>query len=178
MINPVYHAVERHLFVDGAYFIGEPVANIEKGAIQEKIKLAYRANHTERGDLIDAGLNPVIVEPEGKYILSQRTTWKRLSVLRQLHVAKFIAYLRKMIPPLLKDILQRKATQFWINQAKFRVNYFLNNFVEKPGSERYSILKSFNVNVVFDDVQSELNVLIDVTPIRAIERINVVIIVH
>ena len=177
-INPVYHAVERHLFVDGAYFIGEPVANIEKGAIQEKIKLAYRANHTERGDLIDAGLNPVIVEPEGKYILSQRTTWKRLSVLRQLHVAKFIAYLRKMIPPLLKDILQRKATQFWINQAKFRVNYFLNNFVEKPGSERYSILKSFNVNVVFDDVQSELNVLIDVTPIRAIERINVVIIVH
>ena len=177
-ITPVYHATERHLYVDGAYFIAEPVAGIEKGAIQEPIKLAYRANHTERGDLIDAELNPVIVEPDGKYILTQLTTWKRLSVLKRLHVAKFVAYLRKMIPPLLKDILQRKATQFWINQANIRVTNFLNRFLENPAIERYSVLKSFSVNVVFDDTTSELNVYIDITPIRAIEKINVFIIVH
>jgi hypothetical protein len=177
-MSPVYHAIERHLYCDGVYFIGEPVANIEKGAIAEKIELAYKANHTERGDLLDAELNPVIVEPQGKYILSQFTTWKRLSVLKRLHVAKFVAYIRKVIPTLLKDILQRKATQYWINQANFRVNEFLSQFVENPSLERYSILKSFSVNVAFDDVRSELNVYCDITPIRAIERINVYIIVH
>jgi hypothetical protein len=177
-VSPVYHAIERHLYVDGVYFIGEPVANIEKGAIAEKIELSYKANHTERGDLLDSELNPVIVEPQGKYILSQFTTWKRLSVLKRLHVAKFVAYIRKVIPTLLKDILQRKATQYWINQANFRVNEFLSQFVENPSLERYSIVKSFNVNVAFDDVRSELNVYCDITPIRAIERINVYIIVH
>lgn len=176
-MNPVYHALERHLYCDGAYFIAEPVAGIEKGAISEPIELAYRSNHTERGDLMDAELNCVIVEPQGKYILTQFTTWKRLSVLKRLHVAKFIAYIRKVIPTLLKDILQRRATQYWIGQAQFRVANFLGKFLES-NVERYSILKSFNVAVSFDDVASELNVIIDVTPIRAIERINVFIIVH
>ena len=177
-VSPVYHAIERHLYCDGVYFIGEPVANIEKGAISEKIQLAYKANHVERGDLIDAELNPVIVEPQGTYLISQLTTWKRLSVLKRLHVAKFVAYIRKVIPTLLKDILQRKATSYWINQANFRVNDFLSQFVENPSLERYSILKTFNISIEFDDVRSELNVYCDITPIRAIERINVFIIVH
>jgi len=177
-MSPVYHAIERHLYCDGVYFIGEPVANIEKGAIAEKIELSYKANHTERGDLLDAELNPVIVEPQGKYILSQLTTWKRLSVLKRGHVAKFVAYIRKVIPTLLKDVLQRKATTYWINQANFRVSEFLSQFVENPSLERYSILKSFDVSVEFDDVRSELNIYCNITPIRAIERINVYIIVH
>ncbi len=177
-ISPVYHAIERHLFCDGAYFIAEPVAGIEKGAIQEPIKLAYRANHVERGDLIDVELNPTIVEPQGKYFLTQFTTWKRLSIMKRAHVAKFLAYVRKTLPVLLKDILQRKATAFWVNQAKFRVDTFLNNFLEDPSLERYSILKSYTSTVEFDDVQSELNVYVDLFPIRAIERINVYLIVH
>ncbi len=177
-ISPVYHAIERHLAVDGTYFVGEPVANIEKGAIAETIELAYKANHTERGDLLEVELNPVIVEPQGKYILSQFTTWKRLSVLKRGHVAKFVAYIRKVIPTLLKDIIQRKATAFWINQANFRVTEFLGRFLEDPALERYSILKSFSVDVKFDDVRSELNIYCNITPIRAIERINVYIIVH
>ncbi len=176
-ITPVYHALERHLYCDGTYFIAEPVAGIEKGAISEPIELAYKSNHTERGDLMDAELNCVIVEPQGKYILTQFTTWKRLSVLKRLHVAKFIAYIRKVIPTLLKDILQRRATQYWIGQGQFRVANFLGKFIESS-VERYSVIKSFNVAVSFDEVASELNVIIDVTPIRAIERINVFIIVH
>jgi len=177
-ITPVYHALERHLYCDGAYFIAEPVAGIEKGAITEPITLAYRANHTERGDLLTDELNVTIVEPQGKYFLTQFTTWKRLSILKRAHAAKFVAYIRKVIPTLLKDILQRKATQYWINQAQFRVDNFLDNFMEDPATERYSILTKKSVSVEFDDIQSELNVYIDITPIRAIERINVFISVY
>ncbi len=176
-MTPVYHALERHLYCDGAYFLAEPVAGIEKGAISEPITLAYKANHTERGDLQDAELNMVIVEPQGKYILTQLTTWKRLSVLKRLHVAKFVAYVRKVIPTLLKDILQRRATQYWIGQAQFRVSNFLGKFLES-NIERYSVLKSFSVSVVFDETSSELNVYVDMTPIRAIEKINVFLVVH
>ena len=176
-MTPVYHALERHLVIDGTYFLAEPVAGIEKGAISDAITLAYRANHTERGDLQDQQLNMIIVEPQGTYILTQLTTWKRMSVLSRGHVAKFTAYVRKVVPTLLKDILQRKATAYWIGQSQFRVTNFLGSFLES-GNERYSVLKSFNVSVTFDDVRSELNVMIDMTPIRAIERINVFITLH
>jgi hypothetical protein len=176
-VTPVYHALERHLAIDAISFVGEPVAGIEKGAITEPIELRYRANHTERGDLIDAELNPVIVEPDGKYILTQFTTWKRLSVMKRLHVAKFVAYCRKMIPPLLKDILQRKATSYWVNQAQSRVQYFLSNF-QGSSVERYNILNGFSVNCDFDETSSELNLYVTLNPIRAIEKINVYIVVQ
>lgn len=176
-ITPVYHAIQNHLSVDATYFIAEPVAGIEKGAIADPIKLAYRANHTERGDLQEAELNPTIVEPDGKYFLTQLTTWKRLSILKRAHAAKFVAYVRKMLPPLLKDILQRKATAFWIGQAQFRTNYFLSRFANSP-TEAYKALDTYSVSVSFDDVSSELNVFISMKPIRAIERINVYIAVQ
>jgi len=176
-VNPVYHAIERHLYCDSVYFLAEPVAGIEKGAIGQKIELSYKGNHTQRGDLQDKNLNMVIVEPQGKYILTQLTTWKRLSVLQRGHVAKFVAYIRKEIPKLLKDILQRRATAYWIGQAQYRTTEFLSKFLESS-VERYSALKTFTVSTVFDDVRSELNVYIDITPIRSIERINVFIIVH
>lgn len=174
-INPCYHAIQQHLIIDANYFLGEPVAGIEKGAIAEPIELAYVCNHTGRGDLQDAEMNFIIVEPDGKYILTQLTTWKRLSILKRAHAAKFICYCRKMIPPLLKDILQRKGTDFWVNQAKTRVDYFLNKFSMTAATEAYKMLTHYNVNVAFDEVASELNVYIELAPIRVIERINVYI---
>ena len=176
-INPCYHAIERHLIIDDKYFIGEPVANIEKGAINEPITLVYKANHTERGELINYELNPIIVEPQGTYILTQLTTWKRLSILKRVHAAKFTAFVKKMIPPLLKDILQRKATTFWINRAKSVIDTFMSKYIDQS-TERYHILSEYSVNVSFDETASELNVLISMKPLRVIERINVMIIVQ
>ena len=176
-MTPVYHAAERHIFVDDKYFISEPVANIEKGAIADQIELAYIANHAQRGDLQDKELNFTIVEPGGKYFNSQFTTWKRLSILKRAHAAKFVCYLRKTIPPILKDILQRKGTPYWINQAKQRVEYFISKFTN-PSMERYYSLTTATLEVTFDEVASELNVRLKIKPIRSIERINVTIAVY
>ena len=176
-ITPVYHAIERHLAIDGIAFIAEPVAGIEKGAITEPIELRYKANHIQRGDLIENELNPVIVEPDGTYILTQFTTWKRLSVMKRLHVAKFVAYCRQMIPPLVKDLIQRRATPYWIKQGESRVNYFLSQFCGS-NNERYNILQSYTVTTKFDDTSSELNIYITLKPFRAIEKINVFIAVQ
>jgi len=173
-VSPVYHAIERHLTCDGNYFLAEPVAGIEKGAITEPIELIYRANHTERGDLIDAEMNVTIVEPDGKYFLSQFTSWKRLSILKRLHAAKFVAFVRKMVPPLLKDLLQRKGTPFWISQGQMRVDNFLSKYMGGD-IEALMVLSSYSVNVEFDEIGSELNVYIMLKPLRVIERINVYI---
>lgn len=176
-ISPVYHAIQRHLYVDGAYFLAEPVMGIEKGAITEPIKLAYKANHTERGDLIQSEINPTIYEPDGKYFLQQYTTWKRESILKRAHAAKFTAYIRKMIPPIVKDIIGRKGTQFWIDQANTRVQYFMNKWVEAD-TEAYNILKFANVDVQYDEISSELNIYIGMGIHGVIERINVFIAVE
>jgi len=178
-MSPVYHAIERHLFCDSFYWIAEPVAGIEKGAISAPIKLAYRPNIAQMEDLIEVGLNPVIVEPDGVYILTQFTTWKRLSIMRRGHAVKFIHFVRKNMPKLLKDILQRKMTAFWVNLATQRINAFLAKYVDgaNGASERYTAITSFNCQVTPDEVRSELNIMLTLHPIRAIEAINVHIIV-
>lgn len=173
-VSPTYHAIQRHLYVDGMYFISEPVAGIEKGDFGESVTLAYTANHTERGDLGDVELNVTIDESDGKYFLTQYTAYKRYSALKRGHIAKFTSYLKKTIPGLLKDILQQKGTAFWISQANIRVNTFLSKFLE-GSTERYSILRNFTSNVSFSDSTSQLDVYITITPIRAIEKIQVVI---
>jgi len=176
-ITPTYDAIERHLLIDSIYWYSEPVANIEKGAIERAIVLAYKPNIAKMGDLIDEEINPTIIEPEGTYFITQLTTYKRLSILKRAHAVKFIHYLRQELPKLLKDILQRKATKYWLAQAEFRVNTFMSKFLDKGDFDRYASIKTFNVKMDFDEILSELNVLLTIHPIRAIERINVRIIV-
>lgn len=77
----------------------------------------------------------------------------------------------------MKDLLQRKATAFWISQAKIRCNSLLNNFLEGP-TERYSVISKYTCQVAFDEQSSTLDVYIDIWPLRAIEKINVVISVN
>jgi len=172
-ITPVYHAIQRHLYVDEVYGLCEPVAGIEKGAIEEKIELAYRPTLTEIGDLIEKQLNPTIVEPDGKYFIQQYTTWKRLSKLKYQNVAKFVHFIKKWIPKLLKGILHRRMTPYWVNEAQARVNKFMNKFLYDPSNQRWSILQSFSVNVVPDQDSGTLYVTLTIRPYGVIERIVV-----
>jgi len=176
-ITPVYHAIERHLYTDQIYWISEPVAGIEKGAISEPIDLVYKNNVTKLGDLIERELNPVITEPDGTYILTQFSTWKRLSIMKRLHVVKFIHFLKQSVPPLLKDILQRKATPYWVSQAESRVNSHMRQFLSTTTIDKYATIESYDAIIQFDDVRSEINVVLSIKPLRAIERINVNILV-
>jgi len=177
-ITPVYHAIERHLYVDGNYWLTEPVAGIEKGAISDSIKLIYSSNLTKLGDLVENELNPVIVEPDGVYILTQFSCWKRLSIMKRLHAVKFIHYIKKEIPKILKDILQRKATAYWINQCNLRINGLMNKFVENSTNDKYAILKSYSAIINFDDLRPEINVTLSLNFIRTIEKINVSILTY
>ncbi len=172
-ISPVYHAIQAHLNVDNQYFIAEPVANLEKGAINDEIKLSYNTNHTTRGDLQDRELNYTIVESDGVYFSTQLTTWKRYSALKRQHIAKFTSYLFREIPKVLKNIIQRRATQYWLTQAQSILNNFMLKFQDGVATDRYACISSFNVALDFDKTRSELNVYITYAPILSIERINV-----
>ena len=177
-ITPVFDAIENHLQTDAKYWISEPVANIEKGALSRSCDLVYRPNEAKTGDLLDAELNPTIVEPDGVYLISQLTTYKRLSILKRAHAVKFIHFLRQEIPRVLKDILQRKDTKYWEREARERVNSFMRQFLDNGDFDRYATIYWYDVKVEFDDVTSELIILVPLKIIRAIERITVRIIVY
>lgn len=172
-MSPVYHALQCHLNTDNKYFVCEPACNIEKGAIGEEIKLAYQTNHTTRGDLQDKELNFTIAETDGVYFASQFTTWKRYSALKRQHIAKFTSYLHRQLPKILKDVIQRKATTYWLSQANFRINNFMTKFMDGVAIDRYACINSFQVSIDFDKTRSELNVYVTYVPILSIERINV-----
>jgi len=103
---------------------------------------------------------------------------KRLSILKRAHAIKFIHYLKQSIPKLLKDIVQRKSTDYWINQAYIRVNNHMNKFIDTGSFDRYVAITWFNTQLSFDDSLSELNILLSFKIIRAIEKINVRMIVY
>jgi len=172
-MSPVYHAIQVHLNTDNNYFLGEPPCNIEKGAIGEEIKLSYRTDHTIRGDLQDKELNYTIAETDGVYFATQFTTWKRYSALKRQHIAKFVSYLHRMIPKIMKDLVQRKATQFWLGQAQTRINNFFNKYLDGAAVDRYACISSFSATLDFDKTRSELNIYVSFTPIYSIERIKV-----
>lgn len=67
-MSPVYTAIDRHLWVDTYQFIADPVAGIDYASVEYPVTLAYTPNHTERGDLLEANLNCIIDEPEGRYV--------------------------------------------------------------------------------------------------------------
>lgn len=176
-ITPVYHAIDRHLYTDTTYWISEPVAGIEKGAIEESITLSYRPKITKMGDLVEAQMNPTIVEPDGTYFITQLTTLKKLSVMQRQHVVKFMHYIKKKLPSVLKDVVQRKATTYWLNEANERVNGFMNPFVDQGDSDNYASITSYDATLDFDDSASELTITLTVTPIRAIEKVTITILV-
>jgi hypothetical protein len=173
--TPVYHALENHLFIDDKYWIAEPVAGILKGAIQEPIELSYSPSIIKMEDLMDKEINVTISEPDGKYFLTQFTAYKQLSVLKRAHAVKFVHYVKKEIPKLLKDILQQKGTSYWTNMVNSRINGFLRKFQGDTG--RFAAISSFSVASKFDEDRSEIDVVISLRPIRAIESINVRIVV-
>ena len=177
-ITPVYHAIDRHLYCDDRYWISEPVANIEKGALQESVELSYKPNLTKLGDMIDEELNPTITEPEGTYLITQLTTYKRMSILKRQHAIKFIHYLKHSVPSLLKDVLQRKATQYWKDQCYTRLNNLMSQFIDTGSYDRYVALTKYDVQVAFDEQLSEAVVLLSIWMIRAIEKLTVRIVVY
>jgi hypothetical protein len=176
-VPPSFHALRKHIEIDAEYFIHEPVANFVKGAIAEPIELAYEPNHTERGDLQDKQINFTIKEPDGVYFLTQLTTLKQLSSLQRANNVKFIHYMMKQLPPLYKDILQKKASPNIMNRIQAITDAFMSKFRNSP-SDRYNILSSYQTNVQFDNVAYEANIYIDITFIGVIERITVYIINH
>lgn len=170
-ISPVYHALIAHLTVDNKYFISEPVAGIEKGNINDYIKIAYKPSMTDMENLISNELNPTIVERDGTYILTQFTTYKRLSILKRIHAVKFAHFVRKYLPRQLKGLIQRKATPYWIGVAKSLVDNFMRPYTN-PNTLRYSIT-DYSSNIHFDEDRSELYVSISMRFVRAIETIQV-----
>lgn len=174
-ISPVYHAIERHLTVDNNYFMSEPVAGIEKGALQERAVLAYKPSLSDMEEMIDVELNPTITEPDGTYFLTQFTTYKRASVMKRAHAVKIVQHLQKRLPSILKDLLQRKGTPYWISVAESRVDTFMKQFTN-ANTPKHSF-KSYNIDLNWDEERSEIYIGLTVKPLRAIEAIHVNIIV-
>lgn len=174
-ISPVYHAIERHLTVDNNYFMSEPVAGIEKGALQERAVLAYKPSLADMEEMIDVELNPTITEPDGTYFLTQFTTYKRASVMKRAHAVKIVQHLQKRLPSILKDLLQRKGTPYWVSVAESRVDTFMKQFTN-ANTPKHSF-KSYNIDLNWDEERSEIYIGLTVKPLRAIEAIHVNIIV-
>ena len=174
--TPVLHAMKCHLLTDDTYGVAEPVANIEKGAVQESCKLAYNpANNllnNELDDLIRNQLNPIITDMGSKYIIGQLTTLKKPSILTRAHAVKSLHKIKKAIVPALKPFIQKKISNSLKTKARDAVNYILNKF-NNESDEKNRLIVSYSSDVVFDENSYSAKVNIKLEFVKTIEEISI-----
>lgn len=174
-----YYALMAHLKTDRDYSITEPVANITKGGLLNATRqnLAYEPGVAQIARLRNMQINTIIVEPDGTYFIDQLTAYKKASKLSRGYVVKVIHRMRKDLPKLLKDLVQRKETSNVVDVAVERADQYMAKYKVSNENFKDGIFSSVAINAVYNDSTYTLRLSITVNPIGTIEVIDIPIIV-
>jgi N-acetylglutamate synthase-like GNAT family acetyltransferase len=86
--------------------------------------------------------------------------------------------MRKDLPKLLKDLLQRKALENVLLSAKTRTEQYMTRWIVTDNNTTDGIFSEVNVTPVFIEEELKLIVSVAVRPIGTIEKIEVPITVY
>jgi hypothetical protein len=174
-----YYAMLNHLGTDEQISITEPMANIVKGQLPVAgAKLSYIAKSANIEKLRDVQINTIIKEIDGIYFIDQLTAYKSASKLSRINVVKVIHRMRKDLPKILKDLLQRKALENVLLSAKTRTEQYMARWLVTDSNTTDGIFSEVNVTPVFIQEELKLIVSVAVRPIGTIEKIEVPITVY
>lgn len=173
-----YYSMIAHLRIDNQFSITEPVANIVKGTLAStNLNLTYAPTSLEIESLRNSQINTVIVEPDGTYIIDQLTMYKKASKLSRSNVVKVLHRIRKDLPKLLKDLLQKKAIGSVIDLAVGRTEKELSKWIITPENAKDGIFETGSVKATFNEKTNKLRLTITVKPVGTLESIDIPIIV-
>jgi len=174
-----YYALLNHLQTDEEISITEPMANIVKGQLPVAgAKLSYIAKSADIERLRGVQINTIIKEIDGIYFIDQLTAYKSASKLSRINVVKVIHRMRKDLPKILKDLLQRKALENVLLSAKTRTEKYMARWLVTDSNTTDGIFSEINVTPMFVEEELKLIVSVAVRPIGTIEKIEVPITVY
>ena len=178
-VAPSYYAMLNHLQTDESISITEPMANIVKGQLPVSgAKLSYIAKSADIEKLRGVQINTIIKEIDGIYFIDQLTAYKSASKLSRGNVVKVIHRMRKDLPKILKDLLQRKALENILMSARTRTEKYMSRWLVTDNNTIDGIFTEIDVTPVFVEEELKLIVSIAVKPIGTIEKIEVPITVY
>jgi hypothetical protein len=174
-----YYALLNHLQTDEQISITEPMANIVKGQLPVAgAKLSYIAKSADIEKLRFVQVNTIIKEIDGIYFIDQLTAYKSASKLSRINVVKVIQRMRKDLPKILKDLLQRKALENVLLAAKTRTEKYMARWLVTDNNTVDGIFSEVQVTPYFIEEELKLVVSIAVRPVGTIEKIEVPITVY
>jgi hypothetical protein len=177
--SSAYYAMLVHLNTDEQISITEPAANVVKGQLPVSgVRLTYIAKSVDIEKLRSVQINTIIKETDGIYFIDQLTTYKAASKLSRANTVKVIHRMRKDLPRLLKDLLQKKATVNILNDAKSRTETYMSKWIVREDNITHGIFSDVSVTPVFIQEELKLIISIAVNPIGTIEKIEVPITVY
>jgi hypothetical protein len=166
-----FEAMSCHLYVDTFMDFTTPVAGIVGGSVRDPIKgLSYVPTKYDAEQLTDLQINPLVKTPNGLlFYPTQLTAYKKSSYLQRQYVVKTLNRIKKDLWPQLYELLERKATADVIEEARRKIEYYLDQLkVDKP---KYAVLNDYSVNISF--AEGVLDVNIELRFVDIIDRINV-----
>jgi len=173
-----YYEFMNNLRIDKNISITEPVANIEKGVVENQtLNLQYAPDAYAIETLKNSQINSILVETDGTYFLTQMTMYKKVSKLNNANVVKTIQSLRKLLPTQLKPFLQLKSTGLVVEAAVRATKAVVDLYVITDNNSDNGLFEYATIVPYYNEQTQRLRLTLTVKPVGTIEQIEVPIVV-
>ncbi len=127
---------------------------VVKGQIKNCVKLAYSPQKTDRDDLYQVGINPVITTPgQGTYLFGDKTLLSKTDAFDRINVRRLFIGLEKSIAKSAKYMLFEFNDSFTRRRFKNMTEPFLRTVQAKRGIARF-VVKCDETNNTADIIDS------------------------
>lgn len=168
-VSPIYHMAKLLPQSDALYNIWYAAAGFTRGMASDVKELRWSANKSERDQLYQAQVNPIVHFPEGMTVWGQLTTQKAASALSDLNCVRTVLYIKRAVEEYCRNFIFEHNDQTTWDSIKSGITDLLSQVQAARG------ITSYSIDVGATDYERKTKVChvnVTIAPTRILEKIQ------
>lgn len=168
-VSPIYHMAKLLPQSDSLYDIWYASAGFTRGMASDVKELRWSANKSERDQLYQAQVNPIVHFPEGMTVFGQLTTQKAASALSDLNCVRTMLYVKRAIEQYCRNYIFEHNDQTTWDSISTGISDLLAQVQANRG------ITSYSIDVGATDYERKTKVChvnVTIAPTRVLEKIQ------
>ena len=159
-------------FNDRVSFPWFAAAGFNRGSLSDAKSVRVVVNRSDRDDLYDANINPIMTQPGiGAVIFGQKTLQQSQSALDRVNVRRLLIEIRRAVRTVGNRILFEQNNSATWNRFSAEINPIMERIKEQSGIEQYKVVIDDTTTTTADIDNNILRGKIFIRPTRSIEFI-------
>lgn len=168
-VSPVYHMAKLLPQTDALYNIWYAAAGFKRGMASDVKELRWSANKSERDQLYQAQVNPIVHFPEGMTVFGQLTTQKAASALSDLNCVRCMLYVKRAVEQYCRNFIFDHNDQTTWDTISTGISDLLAQVQANRGITSYSI----DVGATDYEYKTKVcHVNVTIAPTKVLEKIQ------